>query len=531
MINVHCTLIKESSTYKLPFSVKGEIVLPSLLLTSIIVALKKTLDAAAVEILKQLFHQIDFDWLRTKEKGIEARKPVPRTLKTIFGKVCFSYRQAKKGSKYLRPLLEILGIGKGQVLTRDLMEAGLRSALYTSYRKALKIAGNVCSLGALWHAVQKEAKMYVDKRDNAIYYYSEGSPLVIATTKDFAIIMIDEIWIRHRKDGVFIRVKVARLGIIRYQEGAYVFEPLRVFATAKGNQKSFAKKAKKFFDATSGLRQIEKIMVVTDGCEMGKEFCKIYGEKAAWQLDWWHLWGYVHKGCKFDKGLERSVWDLLNVEKVDEALRLLEGYRVAMKGMEEKLKECSQKMQEENHVILKPEMFLSDRQLEHMEKLITYITKNRHGMYGVKKYAKDIPGEYLPFGSGPIERLQAVMIAYRMKKQGKHWSVEGADNLIQLLSREWNGEELERILDEGIEGLEEWESLCLYESIVEEKEGQIQPGRGRKKRIDFSPNPIQCIPFLKRGRTDSYFTSLKNISDLKKIPHVVDFRKGEDKVA
>lgn len=527
MRKINCKLKNESSTLKAEISIQMEIVLQSLLLTSIVAALKKELDAAAIEILKQLFRQIDFNWLLTRGKGIEVCKIVSRTLKTVFGKVRFFYRQAKKNGKYFRPLLETLGIGKGQVITKDLIEVGLRSTLYTSYRKALKIAGNVCSLGALWCAVQKEAKMYIDKRDQAIYYYSEGSPVVLATMKDFAIMMIDEIWIRHRSNGVFIRVKVARLGVIRYKEGTYVCEPLRVFATAKGDQKSFAKKAKKFFDATSNLHQIDRIIVVTDGCDMGKEFCKMYGEKAVWQLDWWHLWGYVHKGCKFEKHLERRVWELLNVEKVDEVLGILSAYRSAMQSMEEKLKEYGQKMQEGSPAIVKPEVFWSSRQLEQMEKLITYITNNRDGIYGVKKFAKDIPGEYLPFGSGPIERLQAVMIAYRMKKQGKHWSIEGADNLIQLLSKEWNDEELERMLDEGIEGLEEWESLCIKDIIAEEKEGQSQSKRERKKRINFSPNPVQCIPLLKRGRTDSYFTSLKKISDLKQIPHVVEFREEE----
>lgn len=531
MRNVCCKLNNDASTLKAQISIQMEIVLPSLLLTSIVGILQKELNGVALEILKQLFRQIDLNWLLTRGKGIDVCKFVPRTLKCVFGKLKFKYRQAKKNGKHFRPLLETLGIGKGQILTRDLIEVGLCSTLYASYRKALKIAGNVCSLGALWSAVQKEAEIYVDKRDQAIYYYTEGCPQVSASTRDFAIVMIDEIWIRQRSKGDFIRVKVARLGVIRHKDGTYECEPLRVFATAKGDQKSFAKKAKKFFDATSGLHEIPRIAVVTDGCDMGKEFCKIYGDKAVWQLDWWHLWGYVHKGCKFDKDLERRVWDLLNVEKIDEALGILSAYRVAMQSMEEKLKDYGKKMQEEGQTIVKPEVFWSSRQLEHIQKLITYITNNREGIYGVKKFVKEIPAEYLPFASGPIERLQAVMIAYRMKKQGKHWSIEGADNLIQLLSREWNGEELEKILEEGTEGLEEWESLCIKELVIEDLDKQAQSRSRRKKRMNFSPNPIQCIPLLKRGRYESCFTLLKHISDLKQIPHVVEFRKEESPAA
>jgi len=261
---------------------------------------------------------------------------------------------------------------------------------------------------------------------------------------------------------------------------------------------------------------------------MGKDFCALYPKpvKSAWQLDWWHLWGYVHKGCKFEKDLEKNIWDLLNVEKVDEALGILCAYREAMKCMEEKIKEQGEKLAAESPGLIKPDIFWSSRQIELLDKLITYLNKNRHGIYGVKTFIKDIPAEYLPFGSGPIERLQAVMIAYRMKKQGKHWSIEGADNLIQLLSREWNGEELEKLLDEGIEGMEEWESMCVKSIITDNEEICSLKSKQRKKRTDFSPNPVESVPILKRAKTGSCFTPLKGISNLKIIPHVVDFREG-----
>lgn len=528
MKNVRCVVIKESSTLKLQVSIEREIILPCLLLSSIVSVLKKELDAIAVEILEQLLPQIEFHWLETKEPGVDIRKFVSRTIKTCFGWVHFYYRQARKNGKHFRPLLEILGIGKGQRLTRDLMEIAFIASLYASYRKALKIAGHVCSLGTLWCAVQKEGEMYTNKREQAIYYYSEGAPREAFSDQDFAIVMIDEIWIRHVKKGKHIKVKVARLCVFRYRDGTYVGEPLRVFATARGDQKSFVKKAKHFFDATSGLDRIPMLIAITDGCEMGKKLCALYPEpvKTAWQLDWWHLWGYVHKGCKFEKDLERNIWDLLNVEKVDEALGILSAYKEAMKCMEGKIKEHGEKLAAESPGLIKPGIFWSSRQIELLDKLITYINKNRHGMYGVKAFVKDIPAEYLPFGSGPIERLQAVLIAYRMKKQGKHWSIEGADNLIQLLSREWNGEELEKLLDEGIEGLEEWEAICIKDIVIDREESRPSQSREKKKRTDFSPNPVECVPVLKRGTTGSCFTPLKGISNLKLIPHVVDFREG-----
>jgi len=292
------------------------------------------------------------------------------------------------------------------------------------------------------------------------------------------------------------------------------------------NQKTFLKKAKKFFDGLCGLHHIPRIIVVTDGCDMGRDICALYpGGQAVWQLDWWHLWNYVHKGCKFEKDLEKKVWDLLNVEKVDEALGLLCAYREAMKCMEKKLLEYGQKVSAEEPSVLKPTVFWSSHQLEHLQKLITYLSRNRDGIYGVKAFVGHIPAEYLPFGSGPVERLQAVMIAYRMKKQGKHWSVEGADNLIQLLSREWNGENLEKILEKGIEGISAWDELCRKGVKFIHEETQSKEAGKKKKRMDFSPRPAMCVPMLKRGRTDSFYVPLKGVSNLKMIPHIVDFGK------
>lgn len=119
------------------------------------------------------------------------------------------------------------------------------------------------------------------------------------------------------------------------------------------------------------------------------------------------------------------------------------------------------------------------------------------------------------------------MIAYRMKKQGKHWSVPGADNLIQLLSREWNGEALEHIIEEGLEGLSAWDAACS----PQEDDGAVPSHslQGQKKRpqMDFSPLPQWCIPILQRGKTDSFFTPLKSIGELKLIPNVVEFREEE----
>ena len=210
---------------------------------------------------------------------------------------------------------------------------------------------------------------------------------------------------------------------------------------------------------------------------------------------------------------------------IDQALVLLHAYREAMKCAEKKREDTLHQVNKGTPSLITPKVFWSTRQRESLESCITYIENKREGIYGVKKFVNEIPAEYLPFGTGPVERLQAVMVAYRMKKQGKRWSVNGADNLIQLLSREWNGEELERIVAEGIEGLSEWEELCSPHVPEDDESCQSSTTKKNKPRLNLSPLPAFCVPLLQRGRTDSLFTPLKRIAELKILQHTVGFRE------
>jgi hypothetical protein len=92
---------------------------------------------------------------------------------------------------------------------------------------------------------------------------------------------------------------------------------------------------------------------------MGKKFCSMYPGRAVWQLDWWHLFNYIHKGCKFEKDLEREIIELVHVKKLDEALALLSEYHTAMASMEKKLKEAIIAVNSSSPPLIKPHVFWS----------------------------------------------------------------------------------------------------------------------------------------------------------------------------
>jgi len=523
-VNIH----KESSIHRVDISVQMNIVLPSLLFSCIVNVVKQAFFDVAREVLRQILEKLDNIWSKEKDRNIRICRFVTRTLRCCLGEVKFKYRQARKEGKHFRPLLETLGIDRYQRITDDAKAQAILASLYTSYRKALKIANCSFSLSTLWNSVQKEGKFYRDKRKKAMWYYSQGVPTKPASPSDFAILMMDEIWLRHVKKRKWLYVKVARLAVARRNGDEITFEPLRVYA-AIASQKTFLKEAKLFFETTAELSQIQHIAVLTDGCSMGKKFCEFYPGQAVWQLDWWHLWDHVHKGCKFEKGLDKKIWDLLNAGKLEGAIAILSAYLEGMLSVEKKIREATKGM--ENIAGVGADVFWSASRRKNLEDLIKYLKNNRDGIYGVEAFVGKIPGEYLPFGTGPVERLQAVMIAYRMKKQGKHWSVDGAENLVALLSREWNSEDVEMTLNCCLADLASWEKLNrMVESgktsseklPVRGKRNCKGKGRGKGKRVDFSPLPESTVYLLRRGKVESVYHPLQNISEMKMLPNFLD---------
>ena len=259
---------------------------------------------------------------------------------------------------------------------------------------------------------------------------------------------------------------------------------------------------------------------------MGRRFCEFYPGKAVWQLDWWHLWDRVHNGCRFEPDLEKKIWDLLNAEKLDEAIAILSAYSEVMTSMEAKVREISKSLCDDSALKVNPSIFWSSRKLKELNALITYLDNNRDGIYGVKAYQGKIPGEYLPFGSGPVERLQAVMIAYRMKGQGKHWGMEGAENLAWLLGREWNGKSLEETLDSLHMGLEEWESLNSESGDKAKFRTQRMMGRGAETELQsfkFCPLPSSSLPTVRQGKVNPLYCCLKKMSNMEMLYGIVDF--------
>ena len=510
--NITVKTTKHANELRLNISIQTEIALKGYLLSDIVLTLKKEIFEIILKVIALILENIDDIILKEKPKKVRICKILDRTIKTFFGDVHFCCRQAKVEKQYSIPLLELIGLKKFERVTENALELPMNACTKTSYRKAAELSDSNISITSLWRYLQKRSEKYIKSIDDALFCFQEGDYSAKASDKDFAVVMIDEIWVRGIKKKKWVKIKTARLRVTRHKfDDTYDCEPVCVYAGI-ASQEAFLKKAASFFNAQKGLNNIKNIIVITDGCPMGREFCKFYPEKAKWQLDWWHLWDKVNAGCSIEKGLNSKIWDLLNVEQPNQALELLKSYLQKADSLKEKMQEFCKTMEvndfDKSNVSIEFKAFYSKHKLQKLQNLITYIQNNIKGIYAVKSFVKKIPAEYLFFGSGPVERLQAVMIAYRMKKQGKHWSKNGANNMVALLVKEWNGDSAQQIIDTLLSDLKEWNSL-EEESKFKEHSVKIDDKPNHKKSDMLSS---QNIYVLNAGKVTPLYKLLKSHS-------------------
>lgn len=205
---------------------------------------------------------------------------------------------------------------------------------------------------------------------------------------------------------------------------------------------------------------------------------------------------------------------MLNTEKPYKVLSVLKSYLNEVSKTKEKLQifngECG-KIDNNSHFDVNGKIFYSESKLKSLQSLISYIENNIKGIYAVKSFVKKIPAEYLFFGSGPVERLQAVMIGHRMKDQGKHWSSQGANNMVSLLSGAWNGESAEQAIKELLSDLKSWDDLetrCgIKNNLVEAKSGH----KKAESAIGANVYVLSC------GKVTPLYNVLKSYAQIRPI--------------
>lgn len=239
MNNLDIKIKREPPVTRVTISASIEIVLSCMLISSIEKAFRDAFIALARNTLGQFLRLLDNLLLEEKQKKAEICRLINRSFITILGEINFNYRQAKRNGKYFSPLpqlLGMLGISKKQKISDGVREEPVKASIFTSFRKALKICRSCISLSTLWNSFQEKGRYYRSQVERAIYYYSEGEPLTRASIRDFAVVMIDEIWIMRRKKKSWHLARTAKLKVARFVDGKYEFLPVCAYSTPDGKE-------------------------------------------------------------------------------------------------------------------------------------------------------------------------------------------------------------------------------------------------------------------------------------------------------
>jgi hypothetical protein len=476
MININLKLHKQSNETHVKIQCYISFILLSLEINEIIKKIKEEFREVALKCIEEFLKELDNIIVKEELKEHEIIRFYNRSLLTSLGEVVFRCRQTLNGITYSIPLLDYIGIKDKRRITGECIGEGVKSCLFTTFRKALVIGGMSYCLSTLWKEFQVSGINLRYRYQEIVKYYEAGKEDSEILRNYFAIVMVDGIWIKlqpekkekgksYKKKRVKKKeVKCARLVIgVKDNSGQMHWNEPIVYSSFDRSKK-FIKDCSKFFNIVAQLDKIPNILVISDGASMGKNFAKAYPETAHWQLDWWHLWKKVRQGCSIMEGLYEHIWDLLNGGALDEAIKDLENISQQATTYKELLTDKVREIKDfqKFNNLKRTNSNWWNRKIQFLQDLISYLKNQKDGIYGVKGLLGKVDAKYWLWGSGPVERLQAVMIAHRMKGHGKMWSNTGGENMISQLSYFWNGTELQDYMEEIFNIAQLWNNDELY---------------------------------------------------------------------
>jgi hypothetical protein len=467
---------------------------------------------------------------RSVGKDREICRPYDEKFKTPWGKIEFSCRQIKKDGKYSIPLREIIGMEpKKTIVEGAFLDTIKTCAIAPSFEKAWKITSRAISKNSLWKMFQEYGKRKREEEERAMAFFNDGDVSQVLPAGDIAGSMIDEFWIRRKlspeekakakqewekkeqerkkkeketgkkqrqikkKKSGWLKVKSALVKVKNYGEERW---NRFVSYMSCGNVEHYIEKATSYFNCHLGLRNIPNIFCISDGDGLGKKFAKSY-QQAIWLLDWWHLWEHIKILATFSRDIRNEVWELLNLNRIDEVFRMLKLFCKEVEAYIEILQDKSPQAHSVTLIHFKEikagEKSWWQKRIKELKNLITYLENQRPGIEDYKKLLDFLPADEIIFGNGPIERLQAVVIGYRMKDQGKTWSNEGAENMIFTLNKLYNDESEREKIGELLRASDEIEKM--------EKETVFSNYPSSRSRVECSRRA--SIPGYRFGKKSS----------------------------
>jgi hypothetical protein len=424
----------------------------------------KKVEEEILALLKQIGRRMLEEFLRFVDEeeyrrrcgasGLESRgkKGSGKYIETVFGVIRYIRRRyherGKPGGRYLAD--EKLGIGTREIASPGKQKAEIESAVDArSYRKAAaeeeRWAGVKRSHESIRQLVLKEGQRIKEQREaqikeaelSACYGDARvGSDEPRRIPRDVAYVEADSTYLplqrrkhrsknngkRNSREKKKLEIK---LGIIysghakRYaggNGGQKRLQEKQVYA-AVDTSGQFMKKFSVLCELTHMVSAARRVIVGGDGARWIKEGMKDYFINGVYVLCRYHLNRALKRALGYNKVLEKQIRGLIKNDRIPACIEMLT-------------------------TVLQGAIDLPNKQIKKLKELRVYLNENADGINAIERLKKEIGTEerQLIRHTGGIEGNIDKVIAQRMKGKGMSWSVRGAESLLQIISRQTNGE-------------------------------------------------------------------------------------------
>ncbi len=486
---------------------------------------RKSFNQAACECIGKYISKRD-EMLVLRESDKKSRRVCRsfygRSLKLSYGEAFFNCRQVRDENGYGIPILKELGLPEKKKVVFSSYHSQLSRCAQSTFRDAQTGLENPVSLGFLHGEFQRQAGRMRKEEEAALEYLNDVGYSPPAPVSHVARMMDDAIYIRERtlpgrgkgqkqEKRSHLQVQLTRCDFAapegdKTSGDSFWTYPPAVYASIE-KAADHIKNGKTYLDAKTGLSRCRTVVHISDAGANGKRHCKDYNENSIWQLDWYHLGKHVRVLNKIDRKWKKEVWELIEVEQLDEAIASIESGLEKMNKYEPPNSSGSENYGKKTKNWWK-------KRIKEVEGLATYLKNNREGIYAVKKLVGTIPGEHIPFGSGPMERLCGINVAHRMKGHGKAWKRESGSNMVWMINREFQKQPGNRLLEEARREALWWRKL-QNSPLPSSFEMRNLPSKSKTGRNPAKPGKMPIL--TKARRSTPYYTPLKNISKTQNI--------------
>ena len=389
------------------------------------------------EITRDMLESYDKKLAEERDKKIYRDKGRRRTsIKTVYGEVEYSRRVYQTKTEdgqtaYVFLLDQAMQMDKIGLISTNLAEKIALAATESPYRTTADTISQTCgqsiSAQGVWNMMQRLGERIDEEERYAVRQMEAGQE---EGTKELPVLFeeMDGIWLS-MQDEHHKKMKKQEMKVFTMYEGwdAEKEKDGRSSLVGKnmlaGMEDSVTFHAKreacihKKYDAD----EIGQRVLNGDGGSWIKE---PYDPEALFQLDRYHIHQEVVRKIK-DKKAQREIRNLLEEEKIDEALEYIRIYADSVENSDE-----------------------ADSRSKKARELLRYLENNREGLLPYDRQGRSIPEP--PEGilykrMGVQENQNCTVITMRMKHRRMRWSVSGANNLAKALYRRENKDLIQTI--------------------------------------------------------------------------------------